>query len=424
VRKSLSTRNIEIEELLDPVNFAKYILNFEPFPYQVQLLRDPSKRIIVCAGRQVGKSTTIAVKAIHFAVTHPRTTTLIVSATLRQSMLMFDKILEHVETSILRKSVRYKSRTRIRFNNGSWIIALPCGRYGHTLRGFTAHLIILDEAAFMPTEVIENVVLPMLATTDGACWMLSTPWGTDHTFYKAWHSPDWSKYHWPTSVNPLVKPEFLEEQRRLIGEERFRIEYMAEFLADEDAFLPISLLRSCVDDYDMRLEPGLVWGYDPGGKESLAAVVAIKWHKDKARVMFVKTFKTDSYVEVNHFLRDMHERYPMAKLIFDKTGIGNAIEEHLRELGLPAQGVVLNQTKVQEILFNMRVMLENQQLILPNDRELLNHLNAIKATRSWSGKYSFEKRLGTYDDLAYALALALSEKYATDIISVGVKLMK
>ena len=400
----------ELKDLLDPVTFAREILKFEPFPYQIQLLRDPSKRIVICAGRQVGKSTTIAVKAIHFAATNPGTTTLIVSSTLRQSMLMFDKILDFILASPLRKSVKYRSRTRIRFSNGSWIIALPCGRFGHSLRGFTAHLIILDEAAFIPVEVIENVVFPMLATTDGYCWMLSTPWGTDHTFFRAWNSPDWSKHHWPTSVNPLVKPEFLEEQRRLIGEERFRIEYLAEFVADEDSFFPISLLRSCVEDYEMKLERGLVWGYDPGGKESLAAIVAVKWVDEKAYVMFAKTFKTDSYVEVDHFLRDMHERYPFARLYFDKTGLGNVIEEHLRELGLPTEGVTLTQQRVQDLMFNLRVMLENKRIALPNDRELLNHLNAVVAEKTWSGKYSFRKREGTYDDLAYALAIALQQR--------------
>jgi reverse gyrase len=124
---------VSVDELRDPVTFARKILKFEPFSYQVQLLRDQNKRIVVCAGRQVGKSTTIAAKAIHFAVTNPRTTTLIVSPTLRQSMLMFDKILDFLENSPLRRSVRYKSRTRIRFSNGSWVVALPCGRYGHTL---------------------------------------------------------------------------------------------------------------------------------------------------------------------------------------------------------------------------------------------------------------------------------------------------
>ena len=408
---------VDVKELLDPVEFARKVLKWQPFPYQEKLLRDESKRIVICAGRQVGKSTTIAVKAIHFAATNPKTTTLIVSATLRQSMLMFDKITGFIETSQLRKSVRYRTRTRIHFSNRSWLIALPCGRYGHSLRGFTADLAVLDEAAFMPAEAIENVVFPMLATTDGTCWMLSTPWGTDHPFFRAWNSPDWSKYHWPTSANPLVKPEFLEEQRQLIGEERFKLEYLAEFVSEEDAFLPASLLRANIEDYDMKLEPDLIWGYDPGGRDSLAAVVAIKPTRHKTYVMFKKTFKTDNYTEVNHFLADMHQQYPMRVLVFDRTGIGAPLEEHLRELGLPIVPVTFTSTTPQELLFNLKAALENKMLALPNDAELLNHLNAVTAERSWSGRHLFKKRPGTYDDLAYALALAFSYVKRADVAS-------
>ncbi|MEO0158642.1 MAG: terminase family protein [candidate division WOR-3 bacterium] len=395
-----------INQLLDPVIFAEKVLNFKPFPYQAQLLRDASKRIVICAGRQVGKSTTIAVKALHFAATNPATTTLIVSASLRQSMLMFDKILDFVEASLLKKSVTYRSRTRLRFTNRSWIIALPAGRYGATLRGHTAHLIILDEAAFIPVEVIENVVFPMLATTGGSCWMLSTPWGLDHTFYRVWNSPDWSKHHWPSSVNPLISQEFLMEQRRLIGE-RFRMEYLAEFVAEEDSFFPIALLRSCIEDFDAGLEPGLSWGYDPGGKSSLAAVIAVKEVGDRYYVVFHKTFAVDSYVDVDNFLADMHRRYPFSRLVFDKTGIGGPLEEHLRSLALPIEPVVLTQNSVQELMFNAKTLLEQKRLILPPSPELLNHLNAVVAKKTWSGRHSFQKRAGAYDDLAYALALAL-----------------
>jgi len=47
----------------DPVEFAVSVLDWRPFPYQEELLADESKRICVCAGRQTGKSTTVAVKA-------------------------------------------------------------------------------------------------------------------------------------------------------------------------------------------------------------------------------------------------------------------------------------------------------------------------------------------------------------------------
>lgn len=154
--------------------FAQVILHFKPFSFQEKLLNDPSKRIIACMGRQTGKTTTIATKAIHYAFTHPMTTTLIICPSLRQSMIMFDKILQFtLATPILHKSIIRKTRTIIQLTNGSTIVALPCSE--HLLRGYSAQLVICDEASFIPESIITEIVFPMLSTTNGTAILLSTP---------------------------------------------------------------------------------------------------------------------------------------------------------------------------------------------------------------------------------------------------------
>src|SRR3972149_9390917 len=135
----------------DPVVFAEAVLGFHAFPYQSKLLLSKSKRIVACWARQTGKTTAIAIRVIHFAFTNAGATTLIVSRGLRQSMIMFGVIERFiVGHPVLRKSVVRSTRTLIQLSNGSQIIALPCGPDGAGLRGFTAHLVVMDEAAFMP----------------------------------------------------------------------------------------------------------------------------------------------------------------------------------------------------------------------------------------------------------------------------------
>lgn len=88
-------RQMQHEEAIEingPVDFAKRILGMKPFPYQAKLLEDASKRIVACMGRQTGKTTIIALKAIYFADTNEDITVLITSPSLRQSMIMFDRI--------------------------------------------------------------------------------------------------------------------------------------------------------------------------------------------------------------------------------------------------------------------------------------------------------------------------------------------
>ena len=111
----------------DPTLFAQSALGFEPFDYQQKLLNDESQRVIACMGRQTGKTTTIAAKAIHYAYTYDNTTTLIICPSMRQSMIMFDKVLTIIYNNpLLRESITRKTRTIIQLSTGSQIIALPC----------------------------------------------------------------------------------------------------------------------------------------------------------------------------------------------------------------------------------------------------------------------------------------------------------
>ncbi len=390
----------------DPVKFTIDVLDFHPFPYQKDLLYDPSKRICACMGRQTGKSTTMAAKAIHFAATRKRKTILIVSATLRQSMLMFDKIAAFVGSSELMNAVKHMTRTKIVFTNGSSITALPCGNDGGTLRGYTADVIILDEASFMPEQVITNVVMPMIATTKGHCWMLSTPWNKDHVFYRVFNDARWSKYHLSSSVNPLIDQEFLDEQREMVGEERFAMEYLAEFIDDSRSYFPVSLIRQCVSDDRMpALEGELFAGYDPGGKESYAAFIVVRRINDKLYFVHKKAEKGKPYTQFDAEISDINRKRPF-KLLIDQTGLGNPIVEHLKELGMDVKGMTLTDRTKEELLSNLRILMEEKKLFLPYDIELHNSINAIEFERTRTGGFRFYKRHGTYDDLGYALALA------------------
>src|SRR5208337_4537196 len=165
------------DALKDEVRFAEKILHFHPYPYQELFLKDKSPRIAACCGRQVGKTTLAAIKALHFALARPDRQVLIVSAGLRQSMILFGRILSFIDRSFAATVLLdVRTGTRVKFANGSEIVALPCGRDGGTLRGFTSDMILLDEANFIPDIVINSVIRPTTITRpDARIIMLSTP---------------------------------------------------------------------------------------------------------------------------------------------------------------------------------------------------------------------------------------------------------
>ncbi len=413
-----------IRRLYDPVFFSEEILNFQPFDYQKNLLRDKANRICACMGRQTGKSTTISAKAIHFALTNPKTTTLIVSASLRQSILMFDKILSFIYMSKpVQRSISYKTRKHIRFKNGSWIIALPCGRTGATLRGHTANLIILDEAAFIPEEVINNAVLPTIATIkDGKVWMLSTPYDREHVFYRVFNEPTWSIYHLPSTANPLITKEFLAEQRKIVGETNYLQEYEAQFVDDVNAYFPMTLIRPCIDPdlpevYEVRQYNDITYaGYDPGGKQDPAALIVVTKNKDGYALRYSKTWLNQDYTTTDFAVVDICKAMNVEKLFVDQTGLGSPILEHLNEIYQKerVQGIFLTHKRKEELLLNLKLLFEQKIVSIPNDRELLANLNCINYERSHTGNYYFKHGRGTHDDIAFALALAVWTAKSTE----------
>ncbi len=394
---------MNISKLYNPVFFARYVLDFHPFNYQERLLLDNSKRICAVMGRQTGKSTTIAAKAVHFAITNPNTTTLIVSATLRQSLLLFEKILAF--SNKIRSSIAYTSKTKIRYTNNSSIIALPCS--GSTLRGYTASLLILDEAAFIPKDLINNILMPMISTTNGSVWMVSTPYSKDHPFYKAFNDKGWSVHKVASDMNPLIKPEFLEEQRRFVGELVFAQEYSAEFIDDEDTFFPSSIVQKCIDVTDKVYESNSIYaGFDPGGRSDPAALVIIS--ADLCyRVIYQKSWYRIDYSIINKEVVEICKAKNVSRLCIDQTGLGNPITEAIAKmLGYErVNGITLTPAIKEEILLNLRLLFEEGKIKIPADLELLSSLSCISYAKRSIG-YKFEHRDGTHDDLAYALALA------------------
>jgi phage FluMu gp28-like protein len=254
------------EDLETASRFAENVLKFKPTDYQRGLLDDTSKRIIVIWPRQSGKSTSLAARMIWYAAAHKRTLSLIVTPGLRQSMILMDRIqafIMDIAKPIRRKLLAKMQRTVIWFNNGSQIVALP--NSPNLLRGYTAHQVLCDEAAFFLEDelVFFNVLFPMLQTTDGTLIASSTPWGRDSVFYRFAQNPDFSphKINYEDVIKAgLATREFIEEMQRELPRERFRREFGAEFVEDEMAYLSQDLITRCIDP-DAQLIPGLFFGF-------------------------------------------------------------------------------------------------------------------------------------------------------------------
>jgi len=236
---------------LDPVEFAREGLGFNPDPWQATVLRATGKRVLLNCSRQSGKSTTTAALALHQANFIPLSLILLLSPTLRQSGELFRKVGEHLRNLREQPSMEEDNRLSLRLSNGSRIVSLPAKEAN--IRGFSgASLIIEDEASRVPDELY-RAVRPMLAVSGGRMILLSTPFGKRGHFHEEWTKggDSWQRIEIKASQCPRISPEFLEEERRVLGEWWFRQEYECEFVETTDQVFSYDSVMAALRD-DLR----------------------------------------------------------------------------------------------------------------------------------------------------------------------------
>ncbi|MBI3824110.1 MAG: hypothetical protein HY289_15690 [Planctomycetes bacterium] len=224
-------------------------IGLEPDPWQVEVLESTHSQLLLNCCRQAGKTTVVAMLGLLEAMWNPLTRVVVVSRSHRQSrevlrlMGFFFKLLGG------KAEVRITA-DEMEFGNMSRIICLPCKE--DTIRGYShVDLLILDEAARVPDDLY-RAVRPMLAVSKGRLICLSTPFGKRGFFWREWATggTDWQRFEAPATMIPRIAADFLEKEKRALGESWFRQEYCCSFEATEGLVYP-EFLRCVVREADL-----------------------------------------------------------------------------------------------------------------------------------------------------------------------------
>jgi Terminase large subunit, T4likevirus-type, N-terminal len=239
----------DLATALDSVRFARSV-GFEPDPWQADLLLAIEKKIILLCSRQSGKTTIVAILALHHALNNPNALVLVLSPSLRQSSELFKKITGFYRE--LGRSIPSETQTALtlELTNKSRIISLP-GK-DQTVRGYSGvSLLLIDEAARVSDELY-YAVRPMLAVSQGRIVILSTPYGKRGFFFREWDKgQNWLKIKITAGQCPRISKVFLEQERHDIGERWFAQEYLCSFEESETALFRYDLIqRALCDDLE------------------------------------------------------------------------------------------------------------------------------------------------------------------------------
>jgi hypothetical protein len=222
----------DLKLALDRVIFARR-LGIEPDPWQEDLLRSASERVLLNCCRQSGKSTMTALIALHRALYHPGSLILCLAPALRQSQELFSKMAGFYRDLGRPILAVAEHKLSLELENGSRIVTLPGSE--KTVRGFSgAALLVVDEAARVD-DSLYYAVRPMLAVSGGSLMMLSTPYGKRGVFFEEWtNGIGWERYEVPASQCPRISEAFLEEERRSLPRRVYRQEYECSFEETDD----------------------------------------------------------------------------------------------------------------------------------------------------------------------------------------------
>jgi len=402
-----------------PSEFADKAFGVEPYDYQRDFLDSSSQRKAAICARQVGKSEMCAINAIYKAIQPSEANTvLIVAPTQRQSSELFRRVRDLIRRATNRivgfdPKIDRETQTQIEFEDGSRIICLPAGTDGANIRGYSADMVIADEAAFMPDDIFSSVILPMLATTDGTLALASTPFGRSGFLYDEAYldeSGRWDVVQVSAKESPNVPNEFVEEQRETLTDDEFKQEILGEFVESGEKYLPTDTVMPCVRDDDPAERAALnaetaYLGVDVARAGDDRTVYIVM--DEAGDVVRVESEETSKMTGVVGRIKRLDSEYDFARVNIDENAVGGGVVDFAEhDLGGKINPVAFTNESKQEMYQALKRCLEDKELSLPDHGRLVHELTALEYDFTPTGKLKVEHPPGGHDDFADAVALA------------------
>lgn len=384
-------------------------------PWQKEALEHKG-HILLCTGRQSGKTFLMARKASDYMLKHPNCRIIVVSLTEDQAELMIIMILDYLEKNH-KKSIaiglKKPTKKRVYLKNGAMCLARPVGNTGDAVRGFTGDVLIVDEASRMP-ELAFTAAKPTLLTTGGEIWMCSTPFGKRGYFWESYQNKNQRfKVIHTNSEEVMASREITEtwtiERRegalRMLAEERadmtelqYGQEYLGLFLDDLQRYFPDKL----IDESSKLKRPTET----PYGKKYLGVDIA-RLGKDEGTLEVINDDDTTIFKHIENIITkkqltteterriiEVARRWGACKVGIDAGAgtLGVSVLDHLLQTELKHKVIAMNNRaisldmdgKIKQRIFkedlyeNLRSMLEHGELLLLDDPEVRLSLASVQ----------------------------------------------
>jgi phage terminase large subunit-like protein len=360
------------------------------FDYNKKYADCLDRYIVYRSGRQVGKTMTTAIKSIHFAFFAPlllNTVTnecviLIVAPTQDQAKIMYERIRTLITSSDLLSGFIIKNTQAelcVRWLNDQGVTRIATkatGETGSSVRGYSPHVIIVDECSFIKEEIL-RALFPAGAATRARIWLTSTPFSKQGYFYKACNNSktlngkdvksdgQWTQFHVRSYDNPMIKedPQYLKFLEAMT-QEQYALEVEGEFLDIGNALIPHEDLLNALDNYKPIGSVRRYMGVDiarTGRDETVYCIIEVD-RNDIARVCHWEFEGQSNVVDVAGRMEELGEKWDVELTYVDETGLGGGLIDLAQERSLPIRGQMFSLHEKAEMYKDLRLIFEKGRI--------------------------------------------------------------
>jgi hypothetical protein len=286
------------------------------------------------------------------------------------------------------------------------------GQAGETVRGRTYHFAVIDEAAIVPDgRIWQAAIRPLLTDHKGSALFCSTPRGRNwfwHLFVQGQDAgfPTWASWQYPTTANPHIDPDEVDDAKKGLPEQVFKQEYLAQFLEDGGTVFR-NLSRICVGERELERQPEshYVFGVDWGKSVDFTCISVMDM--TRKRQVVLDRFNQISWAVQRNRLIALYERFQPRSIYAEENSIGSVNIEALRDEGLPVRPYTTTAKSKSELIEALQLAMEQETVTLLNDAVLVNEMQIFEMSRLANGGWRYAAPPGGHDDTIIATALSL-----------------
>ena len=356
--------------------------------------------VVICTGRQVGKTHYLSRQAFAWAVTDVQKIGFF-EPTYKQCKKVFKELKSSLK---LIKVIEFnQSDLEIQFPNGS-IIRFHTAE-NDNCRGYTYDKLLVDEACFVKGDIFQAAILATvgvaLSEGRGKLILASTPkyrnWFYDYTLLR---DPKVKVIKATSEAGGFLSPDLLARFKKQLPDSVYRNEYLGEFLEAGNGLF----------EYSGKLVPYVE------GEPTVGSIAGIDWGiEDDYTVLSIfapegtplylnRWRKLDWTTLIDKIVRVLNKYQPT--VYCETNGIGNMPSKELKKKYSRTKPWVTSAKSKQQIVESLILSLKNNQIRLFNIDWLKEELDSFSLEfNPKTNKVTYGSRAG-HDDSIMSIAIA------------------